>query len=61
MSREIARGEGPHMAKIRQVLASGSGQHIKYAVHNCSFSFNDYSSNSEALLLAIFGGVKKRG
>jgi hypothetical protein len=36
----------------------GSGK--KYAVPNCSFSFNDYPSNSEALLLAIFGGVKKR-
>jgi len=62
MSREIARGEGPQMAKIRQQACFGDGQHRRCAIEdNCSFSFNDYSSNSEVQILYNFWRGKKGG
>jgi hypothetical protein len=61
MSREIARGEGPQMAKIRQQACFGDGQHIRCAIEdNCSFSFNDYPSNSEVQILYNFWRGKKK-
>lgn len=61
MSGQIASGGGPQMAKIRQQAGIADWQHIKYAVPNCSFSFNDYPSNSDVKILTIFSEAKEGG